>query len=115
MKRKLGYSFDDEVAIKFCYDIDNKIIEIHFSGYFDTIKNQHVDKPCVWIINDWKSAKSKLTSEISFSDLERHLGIISMILSAEMDGNVLEISANTTDNRYIDLLFDNSQLTINIK
>lgn len=38
MKRKLEYSFDDEHVSKFCYDIENKKLEIHFTGYSDLIK-----------------------------------------------------------------------------
>ena len=34
MERKLEYSFDDEVANKFCYDMENKKIKFHFRGYF---------------------------------------------------------------------------------
>jgi hypothetical protein len=112
MERKLEYSFDDEVANKFCYDMDNKKIEIHFGGYYDALSNQYVDKPCIWIIENWIDAKSKLSSEISYSDLEQHLGIVSMVLSAEINKTTLKLTVNTIDNRYIDLLFDNPQLKL---
>ena len=32
MKHKLNYSFDDEPVSKFCYDLDNKKIEVQFKG-----------------------------------------------------------------------------------
>jgi hypothetical protein len=112
MKKKIEYSFDDEYVTKFCYDIDNKKIEIHLTGYSDLLKNEKVDKPCVWIIENWTDAKSKLSSESSYNDLEQHLGIVSMVLSAEINKTTLELTVNTIDNRYIDLLFDNPQLKL---
>jgi len=112
MEIKLEYSFDDEVANKFFYDMNNKKIEIHFEGYYDTFSNHYVDKPCIWIIENWSEAKSKLSSENSYSDLEQHLGIVSMILSAEINNTILELTVNTIDNRYIDLLFHNPQLKL---
>lgn len=112
MEKKLEYSFDDEVANKFCYDMDNNKIEIHFTGYSDLLKNERIDKPCIWIIENWTDAKSKLSSENAYTDLEKYLGIISMVLSSEINDTTLELTVNTTDNRYIDLLFDNPQLKL---
>jgi hypothetical protein len=112
IEKKLTYSFDDEVAGKSCYDIDKKRIEINFIGYFDSSSNQYIDRPCVWIIENWAYAKSKLSSETAYNDLDRHLGIISMILSAEINKDNLELTANTIDGRYIDLIFNNAQLRL---
>lgn len=109
MERKLEYSFDDEVVNKFCYDINNKKIEIHFEGYYDTLSSQYVDKPCIWVIENWTDAKSKLNSESSYNGLEQHLGIVSMVLSIDVNKTSIEVTVNTIDNRYIDLLFDNPQ------
>lgn len=112
MGKKLEYSFDDIIANKFCYDMDNNRIEIHFGGYYDALGSQYIDKPCILIIENWADAKSKLSSESTYTLLEKHLGIISMILSLEMNDTTLELTVNTTDNRYIDLLFDNPQLIL---
>jgi len=112
MEKKLEYSFDDEVANKFCYNMDNNKIEIHFGGYYDTLNSRYIDKPCIWIIENWTDAKSKLSSEVAYTDLENYLGIISMVLSSEINNTTLELTVNTTDNRYIDLLFDNPQLKL---
>lgn len=112
MKNKLEYSFDDEYATKFCCDIDNNKMEMHFRAYYDLVKNERIIKPCIWVIENWSDAKSKLSSERIYTDFEKHLGIISMILSAEINDNTLELTVNTIDNRYIDLLFDNPQLKL---
>jgi hypothetical protein len=112
MGKKLEYSFDDEVANKFCYDMDKNKIKIHFGGYYDALSSQYIDKPCIWIIENWADAKSKLSSESTYTVLEKHLGIISMVLSSEINDTTLELTVNTTDNRYIDLLFDNPQLEL---
>jgi hypothetical protein len=112
MDNKLEYSFDDEYATKFCYDVENKKIEIHLTGYSDLIKNERIDKPCIWIIENWTKAKSKLSSESIYTDLENNLGIISMVLSLEINDTILELTVNTTDNRYVDLMFDNPQLNL---
>lgn len=60
MKKKLDYSFDDEPVSKFCYDLDNNRIEIYFKGFFDLLKEKYVEKPCIWLIENWEEAKSKI-------------------------------------------------------
>jgi len=112
MEKKLEYSFDDEVANKFCYEMDIRKLEVYFSGYYDASSSQYIEKPCVWVIENWSDAKSKLSSENTYTDLEKHLSIISIILSAEIKDTSLELTVNTIDNRYIDLLFNNPQLSI---
>lgn len=109
---KLKYSFDDEVANKFCYDMDKNKIEVYFGGYYEALSGQYIDKPCIWTIENWKEAKSKLSSESIYTDLENNLGIISMILSLEINDTILELTVNTTDNRYVDLMFYNPLLNL---
>lgn len=60
MEKVLEYSFDDEPVSKFCYDLENKKIEVHFKGYFDLIKDEYIEKYCIWIIENWKEAKCTL-------------------------------------------------------
>jgi hypothetical protein len=112
MKKKLEYSFDDEVVSKFCFDMDNKKIEVHFTGYFDLMKDEYFDKPCVLVIESWLDAKSKFHSGIKYDRLEMHLGIFSMILSLDIKGEDLEITVNTLDNRYINLIFIKPLITL---
>lgn len=112
MENKLEYSFDDEYATKFCYDMDNKKNEIQLTGYSDLLKNERIDKPCIWIVENWTDAKRKLNSESIYTDLEKHLGIINMVLSLEINDKALVLTVNTPDNRYVGLLFDNPQLKL---
>jgi hypothetical protein len=112
MEIKIEYSFDDEYVTKFCYDIENDKIEIHFRAYYDLVKNERIIKPSKWIIENWTKAKSKLSSESVYTDLGNNLGIISMILSLEINDTILELTVNTIDNRYVDLMFDNPQLNL---
>jgi hypothetical protein len=113
MKRKLEYSFDDEPVSKFCYDLDNKKIEVHFRGYSDLIKNTYLDVPCIWIIENWKYAKSRIGDDMKLYDLNQHIGIFSLILYMKYnDGNELEMLVNTVDNRYLTLFFGNPQLNL---
>jgi hypothetical protein len=84
MESKLKFSFDDEHVSKFCYDIDNKTIELYYSSYYDLLNNGgFMDKTCVFTIKNWVSAKSCLGAEERFYDLTRHLGIITIIYHME--------------------------------
>ncbi|MEO6302269.1 MAG: hypothetical protein ABIP51_03745 [Bacteroidia bacterium] len=111
---KIEYSFADEVASKFCYDMDNKKIEIHFTGYLDLINKKHVENLCVLIIDNWKNAKCKVDGEKKFDKLDKHIGIISMILSLEKQNDELVLYVNTIDNRYLTLIFIESKLYLNV-
>lgn len=112
MDKTLTYSFDDEVSSKFCYDGDNKRIEVYFDGYYDISSSRYIDRPCVWVIEDWSDAKSKVSAEGAYTDLEKHLGIISMVLSSQINDATLEVTIITLDNRYIDLAFIDPRLNL---
>jgi len=114
MKKKKGYSFDDEIASKFCYDMENKKIEVYFTGYSDE-KERFLDKQCVFTISNWTEAKSKLGDEDKLYHLDKHMGIFSMILYIKYHGNDLEMHVNTVDDRYITLFFKDPQLTLKIE
>lgn len=110
MQKKIKISFDDEVANRFCYDVDMHRIEISFAGYYHN--DQYVKKECQLIIEKWSEAKSKLSIQNCYNDLESHLGIISMILNIKVVDDKMFLTVNTTDNRYVDLLFYNSHIEI---
>lgn len=113
MRNKLEYSFDDEPVDKFSYDIQKKRIEVYFSDYFDVLKNEYFEIPCVFIIEDWKEAKSKVGDEEKLYPLNKHIGIFSLILYMKYnDDNELEMLVNTLDNRYITLLFKEPNLSL---
>ncbi len=109
MENKLEYSFDDEVVSKFCYDMFEKKIDIYFTGYSDTIKNEcFLDKNCVLTIENWSSAKSKIDNPndiYDYKDLDVYIGVFSMILHIEKQGEDLYLSVNTINDKYISLLF----------
>lgn len=113
MENKFEYSFEDEPVNKFCYDIDTQKIEVHFSGYYDLVKDEYIEAPCIWIIENWKFAKSTVGDEQKRYDLNNHIGIFSLILYIKYnDDNELEMLVNTIDDRYITLFFKNPQLKL---
>ena len=113
MKNKLEYSFDDEPVSKFCYDIVGNKIEVHFRGYYDSDKDESIETPCIWIIENWEYAKSIIGDEQRRYDLNKHIGIFSLILYMKYnDDNELEIYVITTDNRYITFFFKEPDLSL---
>ncbi|MFT4203480.1 MAG: hypothetical protein QM610_06150 [Chitinophagaceae bacterium] len=113
MEKKLGYAFDDEYVTKFCYDIENKKLEINFTGYYDLINNAYVDAPCVWTLENWEYAESILGNEQKRYDLNKHIGVFSIILYMKYnDNDELEMLVNTLDNRYITLFFKAPKLSL---
>ncbi|MFT5832534.1 MAG: hypothetical protein ACI97N_000145 [Cognaticolwellia sp.] len=113
MEKKLEYSFDDEIASKFCYDMDNKQIEVYFAGYSDE-KERFLDKPCIFNISNWVEAKSKIGDEEKFYPLDRNMGVFSMILYIKYNDNRLEMLVNTIDERYVTLFFTNPKVNLTI-
>ena len=86
MKLKNRYSFDDEIAKKFCYDNVNKCIQIYFSGYFDFMVNKHLESKCKFVISNWKRAKSKIIDREEYGSLESNLGIINPSMRIDWSG-----------------------------
>ncbi|KAB2916134.1 MAG: hypothetical protein F9K23_08470 [Bacteroidetes bacterium] len=113
MKKKIGYSFDDERVCKFCYDLDNKKIEVHFGGHYDQVKDEYIDAPCIWIIEDWEYAKCMLGDEQKRHDLNKYISIFSLILYMKYNDNKeLEMLVNTVDSKYITLFFKSPKLSL---
>ena len=111
MENKLKYSFDDEPISRFCYD--NKRIEIHFKGHYDLIKDVYVEGGCIWTLKDWIYAKSKIGDEQQLHDLNRHIGVFSLILYMKYnDNNELEMLVSTIDRRYVTLFFKDPKLSL---
>ncbi len=113
MEDKFEFSFDDEVADKFCYDIGEKKIEIHFSGYQNLLTGGvFLDSPCIFVIEKWKSAKCRLGDEKKRYDLNDQIGVIDMILYMKKAGNDLEMLVITLDSRYLTILFSEPVVTL---
>lgn len=102
---KLTYSFDDQVVSAFFYDMENNRIEVHFESYYDLVKNQLIENPCVLVIEKWKDAMGKLSKDSMFDKLDNHIGVFSLILWMEKQESDLKLTVNTLDGRYIDLHF----------
>ena len=114
MLKSLGISFEDEIVTKFCYDSNNKIIQVVFDSYYSG--QNLVEKQCKLTIKGWKSASSKLYDDSHYADLENHMGIFSMILSVEetTGEDSLEFVVNTVNDNYISIIFDNADLSFDI-
>lgn len=112
MNNQLNYSFDDEPVVKFCYDIQNKKIEIYFDRYFDLEKNIFVESKCVLIIEKWQNAYSMLSQIEKKHELNRHIGVFSMILYLKSSEEYLEMLVNTLDNRYVTLIFESPEIVL---
>lgn len=107
---KIDYSFDDEVVTKFSYDSSKNQIEVQFEGYYKN--GSYVESPCSLVIESWKKAKSKLHGESFYDTLESNLGIFSLILNLENSLDKLELSINTVDDKYLDLLFEQAKIRV---
>ena len=57
MPPDLTYSFDDEVASKFCYDLDGKRLEIYFTGCWEIATRRYHNGPCHLLIHQWTDAR----------------------------------------------------------
>ena len=109
---KWNYSFSDEVAINFCYDIENKKITVGFNGYFDLITHEYKEVECLFVIEKWLDAKSKVDDNIRFYDLDKHMGIFSLILYMKREEDFIELLVNTIDERYITLRFKDPTMSL---
>jgi hypothetical protein len=114
MPQVLAYSFDDEVASKFYYDMADKRLEIHFTRCWDKVAHCLLEGPCYLLIHQWADARCQDAGyrpdnvpPPKFFPLEDSMGIVSMILFIEWTDGQLEMVVNTIDDRYLLLLFDN--------
>lgn len=107
---KTDYTFDDEIVTKFSYDSNANKIEIQFKGCYEDGK--YVESTCTLIIAGWQVARSKIHGESQYDSLESHLGIFSMILRLEKFSNKLELSINTIDDKYLELIFEKAKISI---
>jgi hypothetical protein len=113
LEQKLGYSFDDEPVSKFCYGRSNRKLEIYFNSYYDLVRDEYIEAPCIWTIENWEYAKSKIGDEQKLYDLDRHLGIFWMIFYLKYnDDGELEMLVNTVDDRYVTLFFKGARLSL---
>lgn len=113
MNGKLEYSFDDEPINKSCYDLANNKIEVYFNGYHDLIENVYIEKSCIWTLENWENAKSRVGDEVKYYDLREHFGVFSLILYMKYnEKEELEMLVITVDNRYVTLVFKNPEMSL---
>ncbi|WBA43976.1 hypothetical protein [Hymenobacter canadensis] len=113
MPPDLAYSFDDEVASKFCYDLDGKRLEIHFNGCWEIATRRYHDGPCHLLIHQWTDARCQ--EEVvspRFARLEERMGIVSLLLHFAWTAEGAEALVNTIDNRYLLLRFANPSVEV---
>lgn len=113
MPQDLAYSFDDEIASKFCYDLDHKRLEIHFTGCWEVATQHYHEGSCHLLIHQWTDARCQ-EGDVSprFIRLEEGMGIVSLLLSFAWTGEELEVVVNTIDNRYLLLRFANPSVEV---
>ena len=111
MNIKIEISFSDVPVSKFCYDIDGKKIEIYFPGYHDVQSGDYVEQNCRFVISNWEDARSKVYNDDIFFNLDKHIGIFSLLLHVVHSNDILEITVNTVDDRYIVLRFVAPEVT----
>jgi hypothetical protein len=118
MPQDLAYSFVDEVASKFCYDLDNKRLEIHFTGCWEIATKHYYEGPCCLLIHQWTDARCQDASYQGSNvlprciPLEAGMGIVSMLLSFQWIGQELELQVSTLDRRYLLLQFSNPSVEV---
>jgi hypothetical protein len=116
MEKKIFYAFDDETVSKFCYDLNLKKIELHFEAYFDILKNESVEEPCVWTIENWKEAKSAEGDNPKLYSIEKNISIFYLIIYFKLtESNDLEIFVETINDKYITFIFKEPTLTFKSK
>ena len=108
MPQTLAYSFDDEVASKFCYDLAHKRLEIHFTGCWDRATQHYYEGPCYLLIHQWCAAHCQEEAVSNrFVPLGQGMGIVSLLLAVTWAEEQLEVVVNTIDGRYLLLRFTN--------
>jgi hypothetical protein len=106
MTQALAYSFDDEPASKFCYDMNQQRLEIHFTGCWELATSHYHEGPCYLLIHQWRAAHCQEDAVSNrFIPLEQGMGIVSLLLAVTWVDEQLELYVNTIDNRYLMLRF----------
>jgi hypothetical protein len=113
MSQTLAYSFEDEIASKFCYDLEHNRLEIHFTGCWEVATQHYHEGPCYLLIHQWHDARCQEEAVSSqFVRLEERMGIVSLLLALNWVDEQLEVFVNTIDNRYLLLRFINPSVEV---
>ena len=113
MPQDLAYSFADEVASKFYYDLEGKRLEIHFTGCWEIATSRYYDGPCRLLIHGWTDACCQEPNvSPRFVRLEAGMGIVSLLLDFAWTAESAEAWINTIDDRYLLLQFANPSVEV---
>ena len=99
------YSFDDNYATHFSFDIRRRVMHFSFDYYYDDNLQEDVMNPCSLVIKDWTSIQYSLEPEDEYFELENSsvMPELALILEMKQEGNNLFLYAMSDDNEYINL------------
>ncbi len=99
------YSFDDNYATHFSFEIQRRVMLFSFDYYYDDNLQEDVMNPCSLVIKDWTSIQYSLEPEGEYFELENSsvMPELALILEMKQEGNNLFLYAMSDDNEYINL------------
>ncbi|HGE6026597.1 hypothetical protein ABMY11_20225 [Vibrio vulnificus] len=100
--------FADEIVSRFSYDSAGKEILLTFQSFM--YKGKEVTKSHTLAISSWSQGQSRSCGSNTFDDLERHLGVPSLLLDFSVQDDFCSLVINTVDDRYIELKFYKVQI-----
>lgn len=106
MKSYFNFSLVDEIISKFVYDMEANRIDIYFTGYFDKVKQIHIENTCMLRIRDWKKIRGKFWLNTQYKDIEIYISIFNIILFMEREGETLKMGVSCLDGNVMWILFD---------
>lgn len=110
----MDYRFDDLYSYRFMFDSEKKQISISFDSYYTNDSDELKENKCSLIIKEWTLAKGKLSQEKHFTQIEKYIGVVDMILSMKqknnIDKSILTMTVMLIDERYVDWYFENPKI-----
>ena len=107
---EIEYSFSDEIVVGFSYESMRKRISLTFEAYYKN--NQYIETMCTLSICSWSNGKSKLYDQDRYSELEKNLGMPSLLLSVDQCDDWIALTINTVDDRYVVLCFSGAKCSV---
>ncbi|MBS5528177.1 MAG: hypothetical protein KHX42_08505 [Prevotella sp.] len=116
MIKILGYDFEDNPVEGFFCDFRKRRIKLFFDDVYDICLNKYINKKSILTIKDWEAARSRYNNGIipvsEYENFYSNIGIINLLTSYEKKEKICTIYAETIDNRYIEIQFDNAVVEI---
>jgi len=110
------YSFDDNYATHFSFDIQRRVMLFSFDYYYDNNLQKDIMNPCSLVIKDWSSIQYSLESENKYFELEDSsvMPELALILEMKQEGNNLFLYAMSDDNEYINLIILDATVSLEL-